>query len=379
MLARTIQGWVIKVVAEVKDAGSGRVYSVFDLVTNVLLPLGGTALAVLWLGRDWLADFLHLGSATPVIVLGLYAFSALLIPVPVGILLGLGRMRLAGVIIVLEALFRLAIGTELVSSGLGADGALFGYAAGTLLAFAVGLVPLLPVLVGGHRSPAPITDVGRFGSFTLLGLLINGCLIFNGSIDQVTVKHFFSPEVAGDFSVAFLLGQIIAMVTMSLAWVVFSKSATMGPDDPGRPGLLIKSLLGVGAFSSALTIGYLIAPNLAVMIMGGSRYGAAGAYLGLEGVEMTLFALSYVQVYYQMSVRRMQSAWLLFAAVVSEVGLAAYYHQTVQQYLLTHLFVLAGLLVSVSGLSLWHFRAGVDRSLAQISARPRYSQYDEVI
>ena len=359
VLARTIQGWVIKVVAAVKSGDSGHVYSVFHLVMDVLLPLGGTALAVTWLGRGMIVDFLHLGSITPVIILGLCAFSALLLPVPVSILLGLGRMRLAGVIIALEALLRLLIGTKLVFSDLGTDGALLGYAAGSLLAFGVGLIPLLPVLIGGSRSQAPNTEVRGLGRFTTLGLLINGCLIFTSSIDQVAVKHYFSAEVAGNFGVAFLLGQIIAMVTMSLSWVVFSRSAAMGPDDPRRARLVVKSLLLIGAFSAVFTLGYLIAPNLAVLVMGGTRYAAARAYLGLEGIEMTLFALVYVQVYYQMSVGRMQSAWLLLGAVVLETALAILHHQTVQVYLLTHLLVLAGLLASVSGLSIGIFmRAG---------------------
>ena len=359
VLARTIQGWVIKAVADARGAGFGEIYSLYELAMRVILPIGGVVLAADWLGRDWIAGFLHLDSTAPVIALGLYAFAALLIPIPVGILLGLGRMRLAGAIIILEALFRLVVGTRLVSAGLGADGALFGYAAGTFLAFAVGLVPLFPVLVSGHGSPATITGFGGLGRFTLLGLLINGCLIFTSSIDQIAVKHYFSAEVAGQFGVAFLLGQIIAMVTMSLSWVVFSKSATMGSEDPGRPRLLVRSLLVVGGFSAVLTLAYLIVPNLAILVMGGARYSAASAYLGLEGMEMTLFALVYVQVYYHMSVGRMQSAWLLIGAVAAEMVLAVLHHQTVQGYLLTHLLVLAGLLASVSSLSLWHFRAEV--------------------
>lgn len=379
VLARTIQVWVIKVVAETKDAGSGQLYLIFDLVIRVLLPIGGTVLAVDWIARDWIAAFLHLDSVTPVVVLGLYAFAALVIPVPVGILLGLGRLRLASAVIVLESVFRLLAGTGLVYLGLGAGGAMFGYAAGSLMAFAVGLLPLLPVLVRGHRSAPATAEFGDFGSFTLLGFVINACLIFIGTIDQVVVKHYFSAEIAGNFAVAFLLGQIIAIATISFAWVVFARSAAMRADDPKRARLLVNSLLATGAFAVVMTLGYLIAPNLAVLVMGGSRYSSASGYLGPEGIEMTLFALTYVQAYYLMSVKQMRVAWILFAAVVSEVVLAGLYHQTVQQYLLTHIFVLAGLLACVSVISLRHFRSENALSPVGMLDRSIYSQIDEVI
>jgi len=353
VLMRTFQAWAIKAVSATQDASAGQVRAVFIVAMRMLVPLGGAAFAGHWLASHWVADFLHLGTATPVIVLGLYTFSSFLVPVPRGILLGLNRLHFVGLIYVLEPVARLVTGVALVVWGLRVNGALTGYAVGDVLAFAVALVPLWPLL-RRHHDRAPLADhFGGLNRYALLVFVVNTSLMIIANVDQIAVKHFFSGEVAGNYAVAFLLGRVIAMSTIALGWVIFARSATMPPDDPRRARLLTKGLLVIGSIAVALTAGYLAAPTLAVRLMGGSQYSIADAYVGLVGVEMTLFAFVYVQAYYHISMKKMQVVWPLCLAVVLAIALLAQYHATVQQVLLTLIFVMGGLLICVSGLSWW--------------------------
>lgn len=357
VLMRTFQAWVIKTVSATQDASADQVRAVFMVAMRTLVPLGGAAFVGHWLASRWVADFLHLGTAIPVIVLGLYTFSSFLVPVPRGVLLGLNRLHFVGVIYVLQPVARLVAGIALVVWGLRVNGALTGYAVGNVLAFAIALVPLWPLL-GRHHDQAPLADsFGGLDRYALLVLVINTCLMIIASVDQIAVKHFFSGEVAGNYAVAFLLGRVIAMSTIALGWVIFTRSATMLSDDPRRTRLLTKGLLVIGSIAVALTAGYLAAPALAVRLMAGSRYGIADAYVGLVGIEMTLFAFVYVQAYYHISMKNMQVVWPLCLAVVFEIALLARYHATVQQVLLNLILVMGGLLICVSGLSWWILRA----------------------
>lgn len=356
VMMRTVQAWVIRAVAGHRQAGVHNVRAVFLFALRVLLPLGGLALIGHWLLRNIVADFLHLSSGAPIVVLGLITFSSLLVPIPRGVLLGLQRMHTPGLVYVLEPIVRLGSGIALVLLGLSVNGALLSFVLGNLVAFVLLTVPLWPLL---RRRDALAADesVRGLDRYALQVLVINSCLMLMTSLDQVAVKHYFAPEVAGNYAVAFLLGQVIAMSTISLGWVVFTRSATMAPDDPRHIGLLAKGLGVIGALALSLTIGYLALPTLAVRLMGGSQYGTAHSYIGLVGVEMTLFALVYIQVYYQIGVHRLQTIWPLSLAALLEIVLLAQFHATVQQVLACMIAVMAGLLAWVSLMSWQMFRS----------------------
>lgn len=95
-----------------------------------------------------------MASPTSIVVLGLDVASSFLLPVAVGLPLGLSRLRLASGVIIAEPITRLAAGLPLLVLGL--NGALAGFTAGNVVAFA-----------------------------------INACLMVIGSIDQVVVKYYF--------------------------------------------------------------------------------------------------------------------------------------------------------------------------------------------
>jgi len=366
VVTRTAQVWVIRAVATTEAASAGRPRAAFIAAMRVLVPVAGAILLIHWLSSGGVASFLHLRSAVPVIVLGLYTSSSVLLPVPRGVLLGLGRLQFTGITYIVEPVVRLGTAMLLVLWGLGVDGALAGYALGNVAAFAVALVPLWIVL-RPHDDGVPSTgDRGKVDRYAWLAFIINASLMVLASIDQIVVKHFFSGEVAGNYAVAFLLGRIIAFSTISLSWVIFTRSAIMSSDDPARGRLLAKGLLVTAAIAVSVTAAYLLGPTLAVRIMGGGQYATAATYVGLVGIEMTFYSLVYIQAYYQISVQQMQVIWPLGCATVLEIALLMRYHHSVQQVLLTLILVMAGLLVCVSALSWRSLRSGGPAAAGEI-------------
>jgi O-antigen/teichoic acid export membrane protein len=356
VLMRTFQAWVIKAVAVPGGSNASLIQAVFIGALRTLVPLGLLAFVAHWLVSGLVSDFLHLGSATPVIVLGLYTLSSFIVPISRGMLLGLDRLRFAGLIYILEPTARIVAGIVLVGMGFGVSGALIGFSLGNGLAFVVALIPLWALLFCRAEPSPPANTPRGLDRYTLLVLAINTCLALMIGIDQIAVKHYFSEEVAGNYAVAFLLGQIITMSTISLGWVVFARSATLAPDDPRHAHLLLRGLLVIGLIAVTLTIGYFTAPELAIRLMGGSQYTIAHTYVGLVGIEATLFAFIYLQAYYQISVKQTKVIWPLCIAVVVQVALLLRYHATVTQVLVCIISVLSGLLICVSLLSWWILR-----------------------
>jgi O-antigen/teichoic acid export membrane protein len=368
VLMRSFQAWVIKAVAATSGASDGQPGAVFMIAMRTLVPLGAAALVGHWLASGWVATFLHLDTPTPVIVLGLYAFSSFIVPVPRGMLIGLGRLHMASLIYVLEPAVRLLAGIGLVAWGLRVNGAITGYAIGNLIVFAIALLPMRALLYRASPQAHPADNARMLDRYTLLVLIVNACLALISNIDQIAVKHFFSEQVAGNYAVAFLLGQIISMTTGSLGWVIFARAALLPPDDPRHRGLLMRGLLVIGALASMLTAGYLLAPLLAIRLMGGAQYTLAHTYVGLVGIETTLFAFVYVQAYYHISVKRTEVVWPLCLALVLQIVLLLRFHSTVEQVQLSLIGVMAGLLICMSGFSWWVLRTNSRQPLAVVEA-----------
>lgn len=249
---------------------------------------------------------------------------------------------------ILDPFFRLLAGITFIAGGLGTSGALAAFAVGNVVAFAIAMLPL-------RTSLKRIRDDGaRFGSldrYTLFSLIANVSLMTLGSIDQIAVKHYFSEEVAGNYAVAFLLGRIILNTTIALSWVVFARSATMKQDDSKRSRFLVHWMMVIGGLAVAPTLVYVAAPDLAVVVFGGVQYNTAVSYVGMVGLEMTLFSLVYIQAFYLMSIKRMALVWPLILGIALEIVVLALFHTSVQQILFGLIGVLAGLLIWISILS----------------------------
>jgi O-antigen/teichoic acid export membrane protein len=169
------------------------------------------------------------------------------------------------------------------------------------------------------------------------------------SVDQIIIKHYFSPEIAGNYGVTFVLGRVIVMSSISLGVVIFTRSASLGKDSPKQILTLVKGILVISAISLTTMVATLVAPSIIVKLLAGSQYGFAKSYIAYVGIEMFLFGLIYIQTYFLISTDRMKVLWLLLAAVVLEISLLSLFHTSVQQVLVTLILVMFFLLISISG------------------------------
>jgi O-antigen/teichoic acid export membrane protein len=357
VIMRTVQAWLTRTVSDLRKNNAGQVRLVFQLALRLIVPLAMVVFIIGVISSRWVADFLHMDLSFPVVILGLYAGLHLLEPVPRGILLGLDRLKVASSTVVVEALSRLIVGVLLVLCGLGLNGGMSGYAAGSLISFGLGVFLLRPALAKPAHAEPKKTHLEGIDRYAWMVLLTNIFLMAMATIDQVLVKRYFSPEIAGNYAVTFVLGRVIVMTAISLGMVVFTRSATTQNNNPKEFGFLIKGLLVMGAISLATLIASLAFPALIIRLLAGSQYGLAKSYIGLVVVEMTLFGLIYVLTYYLISIRKMKILYPLLCATLLEIGLLAVFHQSVQQVLGILILIMAGLLVYVSIYTWWVLRS----------------------
>jgi O-antigen/teichoic acid export membrane protein len=356
VIMRTVQAWLTKTVSDLRKNGAGQVRLVFRLALRLVVTLSIVVFIIGVITSHAIADFLHMELSFPVILLGLYAGMHFLEPIPRGILLGLNRLRLSSATLVVEAFSRLIVGVLLILLGLGINGGMSGYAAGSLISFCLGVFLLRPALASNLQADPKKTHLEGIDRYAWMVLLTNIFLMAMATIDQILIKRYFSPEVAGNYAVTFVLGRVIVMTAISLGMVVFTRSANNQINNPKQFGFLVKGLLLMAGISLVTLVASLAVPDLIIRLLAGSQYSLAKSYIVWVVVEMTLFGLIYVLTYYLISIRRMKILYPLLCATILEISLLSLFHQSVQQVLGILILIMAGLLVLVSVYTWWVVR-----------------------
>jgi len=287
-----------------------------------------------------IASFLHIGSVTPVLVLGIVFIPWLLSPVANGALQGLQRFNYLGVNMTLGALGRILVGVVLVSAGLGVSGALGGSFASCAVMLLYGLIPLAFLFKEHDAHEINMREIYSYSWRVLLGYASFAILT---NTDVILVKHFFAPTEAGYYSAAAAFGKMVLFLPGAIAVVMFPKSSHLYAVGKDAAAILKKSLLCVIALCVPVVIAYFMAPNFLVGLLFGEAYSATVPLVGPLGLAMGLYALGNVLLLYYLSVHSVAFLRVIPASALIQVISLAIFHQTLMQVVVV--MMINGLLV----------------------------------
>jgi len=300
--------------------------AVFGAALTACAPLLAHAIDLSWEAVPVTAVLIGLGS---------------LLAVCQGFLQGLGRFGMLGASNGLYATLRPALVIPLLLLGLGVAGAM---AASALAAFgAVGLV-FWTLRDLRHTGPAR----GRSVVIENFGLIVGGLLAFTilTNVDLLVAKAFLSPEEAGTYASAALVGKLAAFVPAAAISPVLLPSVTsrlQRSEDVRDP--LRKSLIVAVAFGLALTGVLLVVPESFVAWSFGSGFANATGLLAPSAAAMTIYGAINVHLAFALAIGDRRFVWLLGAAVALELALFSVLHGS--GYQLIAAMALAGLPVIV--------------------------------
>ncbi len=274
---------------------------------------------------SWLiADFLRIPSPLPVILMGLLLALAVALSVPRGVLRGLQKFGQLGLNISLEALIRLVLGILLVSLGLGINGAILAYGLGYLAAIVLVLMPLRFLF---HLRNETI-DASSIYKFSLPALTMSICLAVMTNIDLIFVKHFFTSEEAGVYTVVSVLGKAIFFVSGAFTIPMFPLVSELHTKGENTRSVLKKSSTYVLLFSGITTAAYWLFPSFIVNTLYGRAYSPAVPLLGAIGIAMGLMALVMVYTSYLLALKDMRFIKVLLGCTFLQVILLSLFHHT---------------------------------------------------
>lgn len=339
-----IQTSITEYVSTFKANGDfGKITYLLKKSLRKMLVLSIGILIIFFLLTPLISNFLKINTLMPLFVLGIFLFFSLLLPIVRGTLQGMQKFKLLGLSFISEGFFKLVSGVLLVSFGFGVSGAIGGFTISYIFALFLTLYFL--------RNHFKTKEVGFKSNqvykyaFPVLIMLLSLTGIF--TIDLILVKHFFDDVIAGHYAALSLLGKVIFFGTMSISMVMFPKVAESHAANTNHKKILYKSLSLVGLFAFCVTAFYFLFPQFTINMLFGSEYFAVSELLGLFGLFMAIFSLTYVLAFYNASIRRVNYVYILILFNILEIGLIWKFHESLLQVVLILLGLIVALFISL--------------------------------
>lgn len=332
-----VQYAVARFVAD--DAARGNADGIAAFVRRALtvsVIVAATVAAIVVLASPLIRELLGITKLSPVLLMALYTFPALLAPALWGVAQGLQRFGLLSASMTVGSVARIVLLVALIPLGVGV-GAVMGT---TLVSGCLALLVPLPLILWWVRRPThgahgPATgDVVRYTVPVVIGTLAITSLT---TIDLIVAKVALSPYDAGIYGSASLIGRLLLYLPTTIATVLLPKVISRAALELDTREILHASLAVTGGFSLLGTGLLVVLPKLVVTVTFGDAYDGAIPLIGLFGLAMTVYALLNVQLAYHLGHGRTSMAWLLLGGAVAQLLLYLAVHGSTYQLVTANL------------------------------------------
>ncbi|MAF51007.1 MAG: hypothetical protein CMH64_02850 [Nanoarchaeota archaeon] len=274
-----------------------------------------------------LSNFLNISRIGPFVIIGIFMIFNFLVPVFRGFLQGLQSFKLLGLSFILEGMTKIVVGIPLIYLGFRLNGAVLGFILGFVFPLLI-IFYFINKLFVKVKEKFDTSKIYKY-SFPVLLMLISLTAFY--TLDVILVKKFFNPVDAGYYAALSLFGKIIFFSSMSISMVMFPKVSELASQNKNTKSLLFKSLIiafGIGVVGSLF---YFFIPKFIINLIFGQEYLVISNLLGLFGIVMLIYSLSYVLSFYNIALHRTNFLYLLGFFNLLEIVLISLFHDSIVQ------------------------------------------------
>ncbi|MCK4781660.1 oligosaccharide flippase family protein [Candidatus Parcubacteria bacterium] len=304
-----------------------KIYSLFSFFTKKVLFASIIFFIFFIFLSGYIANFLNLTSSLPVIILGTSFLVVFLQSINSGILQGLQKFKDISIISVISALFKILLAVLLVKLGFEINGAMGAIVLASLIAYLISFLPI-KFLFKQQKEKIEIKEIFQY-SFPVFFALLFMALLYN--IDVILVKHFFSPEIAGQYGALAVIGHIIFFIGGPVVAVMFPMTATAHTNNSNPAQIFKKTIFLVGLVGLGILFFYFFFPNLIIKILVGAKFLSISKFLGWFSFAMFLYAFINLFLQYFLSIHKTKCVYLAGIGVLLQIILISVWHNSLWQ------------------------------------------------
>jgi O-antigen/teichoic acid export membrane protein len=277
-------------------------------------------------------DLFNLRVPGPAIALSGVILLSFVVPFAFGVLQGLDRFVMFGLLLVAVSLARIVFGVSWAALGGGSGGAIAGQALGMVVVVVLSAWVLRDLLMGrgtgmftrGVRRRLDVRAISASAAFVAFAVISN--------LDILLAKVFLSREDVGLYAALATLGKVVTFLPAAIAVAMVPNAARAASAREGGGHRVLRLSAGlVAATAVVAAVPALVAPEFVIKVMFGPDY--VDAVPGVIPILIAGAALAMLNllVVYSVAIREQRWALFLGVGVVVQAGGAALFHDSPAQ------------------------------------------------
>ena len=279
-----------------------------------------------------IANFLQLNNQVFIYLTAFSIFFSSLLILTISTLQGLQLFPRIALNSIVQGFTKIFFGVVFVFMGFRALGAFLGFIFSVFFAFILSLFQLPPWVLKMKRKEykdykphIKLKDI--YGYFLPVSIGLIAYTLFINS-DVILVKHFFSASDAGIYSIAQTVGKILLFLPGAITLVFFPLAVQHKAQNKKTAPLLKRSLLFVAVLCSIAFIFTLIFPRFVLRVVSGQVLPECILLVRLIIFPMSLFSVSYIFIFYNLSLRNLRFIISIFLISLMQIILIFLFHNT---------------------------------------------------
>ncbi len=284
----------------------------------------------------FIGESLKINSLVPIILFIISILISLILPINTGILQGIQSFRTLSIFFAGTSIFKYIFCVALVAIGLGLNGIMIGTILSVALVAYISFIPVCRHLRKGRDSMNP-QDRDPL-SVVIPIVLANLSFAFFTQADIVLVKYFFSPQEAGIYSSASVLGKAVMYLPGAIVISLFPMVASNKALNKGTTHLIIKALAITVLLSGSGTIVLYLFPDLIISLFFGERFASAAGIVGLFAIAMMPLAVIMVIMNYNIAKGEKYFTYVMLAFAAIQIAGIIGFHDSLSTVLMVIFF-----------------------------------------
>jgi len=268
----------------------------------------------------------------------------MIIPIPWGGLQGLQKFISLTINLILNGGLKFIIGVCFIILGLVVFGALSAIIISYIVTIFISLIMLKAEISKGVAFVTKNKEnLRKFNNSSLsemyyyflpIGITLL-CFMMLTNIDLILVKHFFKPIEAGYYSIAQMVGKIILFLPIPVVMVMFPKINALEGQIEKKLPILNRSLYITLLFCFGAIVLVFIFPDFILKILTGKVYPECIPLVRLFSINMTIFSLILIILYYHLSTNKKGFLYPLIILALGQICAIIFFHRSLIEVLLS--------------------------------------------
>jgi O-antigen/teichoic acid export membrane protein len=279
-----------------------------------------------------------------VLMTNLIVFYSFLSPIPLGVLQGKKKFGLLGWNMVMISFLKLFFAIYFVILGWGLFGAMGGLILGIGAGFIISIYFNKDILEEKEEKVHFDGIYPKSVPYFIVMIVIFSAL----SLDIILARRFFSPELAGQYSVLSMIGKTIFFITGAIGKAMFPLTSEKTDDKKASFKLFRKSLLWLVIISLTMVFSFTLIPQWVINLLYGSQYLEMAPFLIYSGISLSFLAFANLVLIYKLSQNKLKKSYYLFVFLAIDIFLLYMFHSNILEYTLA--FMVSNIIMFIGSL-----------------------------